>query len=259
MRSTRSEHNVVNTSGELIPAFAAMELALGFDTDGRRKVRKSTTDDSLDILFNGVMPIQIGEAGVGYEPWGSVTAGYDVADPTPPAPGDIRGTRAGQWLLQAGRKGFRVSGDPFNGGVTVEPSIQSLLSGTSGSGGSGSGSISGSGSGSGSGGSGSGSGGSGSGGSGSGSGASGGSGSTGSGASGGSIASGGSGISGGSGGSTGSGSGGSGSGGSIGSGTCLSTITVVTDVACIAGSIVVTKKTYKPCTLSGGGFGFQEV
>jgi hypothetical protein len=130
MRATKSEHAVLNTTAEEIPAFSAIELFGGFDANGTRKARKVTANDSLDVLFNGVMPIPAGAVGVGYEPWGSVTIGYDVNDLVPPSPGDIRGTAAGQWLLQPGRSGFRISGDPFNGGVTAEPQVSPRIAPT---------------------------------------------------------------------------------------------------------------------------------
>lgn len=98
---------VLNMSGEVIPAWSALE-PYGVNGDGVILVRKPTVDDSPTAMLSSGSVIGIGDYGVGTNHM-ATWAYFHAADGTP-AVGESLGTRSGQWKLYRGYEGFLVWG-----------------------------------------------------------------------------------------------------------------------------------------------------
>lgn len=98
---------VLNTEGVAIPPFAALEVC-GYDKEENTfYVRKPTVSGRNDCLFNGRTPIRAnktGQAVVG----ASEVAALFAPDGTTPEPGEIWGTKAGEWYLTPQSTGYVV-------------------------------------------------------------------------------------------------------------------------------------------------------
>ena len=98
---------VLNMSGEVIPAWSALE-PYGVNGDGVILVRKPTVDDSPTAMLSSGSVIGIGDYGVGTNHM-ATWAYFHAADGTPSV-GESLGTRSGQWKLYRGYEGFLVWG-----------------------------------------------------------------------------------------------------------------------------------------------------
>lgn len=113
-------HPVSNSSGETIPAFAAMEIT-GLDTDtGEFTVDIPSADNATaNILFNGPVEIEADESGAGTYDM-PASARYNTSDGTPGNGADW-GVAANDWKLREGYSGFLIQGviDSTNGVAVV--------------------------------------------------------------------------------------------------------------------------------------------
>lgn len=96
---------VYNDSGEVIPAFAIMQIT-GVDRDENILVDQCSTDSTKLFLINSGSVIGIGDYGMGYAPmempyW----VYYDTADGTP-ANGEQWGPGAGSWKARKNKTGM---------------------------------------------------------------------------------------------------------------------------------------------------------
>ena len=104
----------LNASSEVIPPFAVVVIA-GANTAGLVLVDKPLLDSSTHTLINSALSIQPGLPGI-CTPDGPVFVAYATADGTPLV-GEEWGTKAGQWTIAAGKKGFRIVGGSQSGMV----------------------------------------------------------------------------------------------------------------------------------------------
>lgn len=100
----------LNSSGEVIPAYAVMQIAsVGTQNDGTvlYTVIKPDTDHALHVLFNGPTPLAVGGYGVATCDFPAVAL-YDttLSAGSPPDPGESWGVQDGSWYLQYGYRGF---------------------------------------------------------------------------------------------------------------------------------------------------------
>jgi hypothetical protein len=98
---------VYNTSSEVIPPYAAMEI-VDRKTEGGRliyNVRKPTTDTSRQILFNNLSEIPAADYGLG-----TYDLPYLVASSTNNSTVELLEVKAGSWKLGEGSQ-FEVQGD----------------------------------------------------------------------------------------------------------------------------------------------------
>lgn len=100
----RGEYAVFNDSGEVIPPGAAVEPTGQIDAQGRVKVRKPTADSVLSVLLNSLAKIDVDGVGLASSPYPACTFAVHLSD----TPGDRAevGTKAGDWYLRTGQKGF---------------------------------------------------------------------------------------------------------------------------------------------------------
>jgi hypothetical protein len=100
----RGEYAVYNGTGEVIPPGAAVEPTGQIDADGRIVVRKPTADSILSVLINKLAKIDAGGVGLAASPYPACTFAVHASD----TPGDRAsvGTKAGDWYLRTGQKGF---------------------------------------------------------------------------------------------------------------------------------------------------------
>lgn len=135
--------DVKNTSAEVIPPYACMELdyslesgnsALEIDESSLIVLVKKPTADNLGsperFLINGPMAIAVGGYGSAYK-LPILQALMDIA--TPPSPGDTVGPVADSWLLAPGGSGWKVKSlDPseaYVDGDTATVFVESVSGG----------------------------------------------------------------------------------------------------------------------------------
>lgn len=98
---------VYNTSGETVPAFAAMRIS-GIDSStGVFTVAKPNTNDATaNILFNGPVEIPAAHYGIATADF-PASVRYETGDGTP-VNGDEWGVSSGDWKLRNARSGFLI-------------------------------------------------------------------------------------------------------------------------------------------------------
>lgn len=98
---------VYNTSGEIIPAYAAVEV-VSVEDGGVLRVRKPSADSLAHALITGSQVTGIGDYGVATNQFGAWAA-YDTVEGEPTT-GDYLGTVANSWKLELAKRGFLAWG-----------------------------------------------------------------------------------------------------------------------------------------------------
>lgn len=122
-----------NNSGEIIPAYAVMQIdSVATENDGTvlYSVVKPDTDHALHVLFNGPNAIAVDGYGIGTCDFPAVAL-YDttLSAGDPPDPGEGWGVQDGSWMLHYTYRGFvgigflddlnAAGGDGERGGVFI--------------------------------------------------------------------------------------------------------------------------------------------
>lgn len=98
---------VFNTEDTAAPPYAALEVC-GYDKEENTfYVCKPTVSGRNDCLFNGRTPIRAQKAGQAIIGAGEIAALY-APDGTTPEPGELWGTKAGEWYLTPQSTGYVV-------------------------------------------------------------------------------------------------------------------------------------------------------
>lgn len=109
---------VSNSDTETCPPFAAVEIT-GHDDDGFATFTRPTANSLADtIYFNGPSGIGPDERGSVYRSF-PAHAAYYVDKDGPPRVGQSWGTKANDWFLHSGRRGFIIQADSDSGVVAV--------------------------------------------------------------------------------------------------------------------------------------------
>lgn len=120
----------VNITEETIPGGAVVEPAGGYDTLGRIRVRKCTTDDSFAVYFNSPMAVAAGSptlpdeekpGGLCRTAWPLAAAAVHPDDLAGYAPRVASGTKSGDWYLRLGQSGFLFLDDLVDGVANAMP------------------------------------------------------------------------------------------------------------------------------------------
>ena len=102
---------VINTAGEIIPAYAVMRITTPTTVDGDTVVNVAKPDTSFNrvYLVNSAEPI---DAASGSRGWGTFAWDSDqiLYDSGTPALGESWGPKSGQWSLSKWRYGFTIIG-----------------------------------------------------------------------------------------------------------------------------------------------------
>lgn len=107
---------VINTTGEIIPAFGLMRRT-GVNSDAQITVAKPDTDGQL-VLVNGPVSILANAVGAATGYGNQQIIAFDTSDGTPAA-GETWGAKNGSWLARKGNAGFEIDGGASLGKVNA--------------------------------------------------------------------------------------------------------------------------------------------
>jgi len=111
----------VNDDAETAPAFCLLEIT-GWDDDRQAfRVTRPSQSGRNGLLVNGMAPVGPGEEGfAAISLFVSVGWQYDGAGDAPPAPGEVWGSKAGEWFLCRRFPGFKIAAV---GGVAEDQTV----------------------------------------------------------------------------------------------------------------------------------------
>lgn len=138
MNQRDAQNRSVNPAGDIrVRIYNADSVAIpprgvcaitGVDADGLITVTRPTRDDQTDVLVNGPVAINPGRKGSANPAFPAVAAYAPDPNTGAPRDGEIWGVLKDSWYLQRARPGFRVVGTGANGLCNVVPMSRQYLS-----------------------------------------------------------------------------------------------------------------------------------